>query len=48
MTDARFGPALRAVLTTPEHSAMMDTIEENLANSGSSGSTSTASRTNKP
>ncbi len=32
MTDARFGPALRAVLTTPEHSAMMDTIEENLAN----------------
>jgi hypothetical protein len=31
MTDARFGPALRALLTTPEHSAMMDTIEENLA-----------------
>lgn len=31
MTDARFGPDLRAVLTTPEHSMMMDTIEENLA-----------------
>lgn len=47
MTDARFGPALRALLTTPEHSAMMDTIEENLAK-WSSGSTTTASRTNKP
>jgi hypothetical protein len=31
MTDARFGSGLRAVLTTPEHSVMMDTIEENLA-----------------
>jgi hypothetical protein len=31
MTDARFGPGLREVLTTPEHSMMMDTIEENLA-----------------
>jgi len=30
MTDARFGPGLRAVLTTPEHSMMMDTIEKNL------------------
>jgi hypothetical protein len=31
MTEARFGPGLRAALTTPEHSIMMDTIEENLA-----------------
>ena len=31
MTEARFRPALRAVLTTPEHATMMNTIEENLA-----------------
>lgn len=31
MTDSRFSPPLRAVLTSPEHAAMMNTIEENLA-----------------
>jgi hypothetical protein len=31
MTDARFSPPLRAGLTSPEHPAMMNTIEENLA-----------------
>jgi hypothetical protein len=28
MTDARFGPALRAALTTPEHRSMIDTLRE--------------------